>query len=161
MTLTTMETKTLWLFFTSTLRVYWNNAVKGAEFSTYDEISLEAIFESASFKDMDVQAADMNEDGYPDIIVTAYEWSDKSTTKLLVLQNDGNGGFGDINVLADDVQGFSRIAIGDFDGDGLDDIALNSSRRNMVFVFINNGRGTFERQIVDKSASSNKGNCCW
>ena len=26
----------------------------------------------------------------------------------------------------------------------------------MVFVFINNGRGTFERQIVDKSASSNK-----
>ena len=53
----------------------------------------------------------------------------QSTTKLLVLQNDGNGGFGDINVLADDVQGFSRIAIGDFDGDGLDDIALNASRR--------------------------------
>ena len=105
---------------------------------------------------MDVQAADMNEDGYPDIIVTAYEGFDKSTTALLVLQNDGNGGFSDINVLADDVQGFSRIAIGDFDGDGLDDIALNSMKRNMVFVFINNGRGTFERQIVDISASSNK-----
>ncbi len=140
---------------TGTLRIYWNFAGNG-KFSEYTDNSLDTIFSNVWFVDMDVQAADMNGDGSTDIVVTASELFDKSTTKLLLLQNDGSGGFNNMYVLAENVQGYARIAIGDFNADGSPDIALNMKKRNMVFVYINNGGGAYERKIVDRSTDSNK-----
>jgi len=85
-------------------------------------------------------AADLNGDGYLDLVVTG-----NYLTQAYVLLGNGDGtfgppvGFGLVN------QPFS-VAVADFDGDGKLDLALADFNNQAVAVLLGNGNGTFRPQ---------------
>ena len=84
----------------------------------------------------DIEVADFNVDGRPDIATTA-----PGSNVVQVLINNGAGGFNaPINTTSN---GAVRLASADFNRDCLPDLAVSRSSSNIVSIFLGNGSGGF------------------
>lgn len=95
-----------------------------------------------------VFVADFNKDGKPDLLVIDNPTTGSLTpTTLQVLPGNGDGTFqSPVNTAG--VSNFSVAAVGDFNGDGIPDVAMvslgnGSSNIGTVNIFLGNGNGTF------------------
>lgn len=101
--------------------------------------------------------ADLNGDGKLDLIIPIAVFTcadpahNSSGNTLMVLTNNGSGGFGVNATLFDPLVGFvaDAFAVGDFNGDGYVDLICGTSGPgcsggdNYLIVFTNNGSGDF------------------
>jgi hypothetical protein len=85
-----------------------------------------------------VAIADVNGDGFPDIVVT--NGTDNTVTVLL---GNGQGKFTAKPLIATGATPVS-VAIADFNGDSIPDLAVANSVGNSVSIFLGNGNGTFQ-----------------
>jgi hypothetical protein len=81
--------------------------------------------------------ADLNGDGYPDVI--AANWGDSN---LGVLLNNGDGTFGSYVLYSTDPDPTS-VAVGDVNGDGIPDLVIGTEYGTAVDVLPGKGDGTF------------------
>ena len=87
-----------------------------------------------------IAVSDFNGDGIPDLAVTTNDINDHA--KVVVLLGKGDGTFTTKSTLTvgDNPQ---FIAVGDFNGDGIPDLATSDQDDNTVTVLLGNGDGTF------------------
>jgi Bacterial Ig-like domain (group 3)/MBG domain (YGX type)/FG-GAP-like repeat len=86
---------------------------------------------------------DINGDGNPDIVV-ANDISDNQGNNITILLGNGDGTFGQATYLQGGVTSSGSVALADFNGDGILDIAATEEPANSVFIFLGNGDGTFQ-----------------
>ncbi len=97
-----------------------------------------------------IAIADLNGDGHPDIVVTN---SGGSPGSVGVLLGKGDGTF---NAQVTYNTGLNpwAVAVGDFNNDGIPDLAVaNNNNNNVVSVLLGKGNGTFQAQF--QSATGN------
>jgi uncharacterized protein (TIGR03437 family) len=100
-----------------------------------------------------VLAADFNHDGKPDLLV---QWL---SGQLAVALGNGDGTFGPdllATTLPDPVFGgpaLYDVVIGDFNGDGIPDLAGGGTRPGLICVALGNGDGTFGTVIINQGLS--------
>jgi hypothetical protein len=91
-----------------------------------------------------VQVADLDGDGHPDIVVT-----NRSSNSVSVLLGNGDGTFQPHQDFATGAGPFS-VAVGDFNGDGLPDLATANGDAGTVSVLLNQSTpGVFGFDILD------------
>ena len=89
----------------------------------------------------DIQAADINQDGKPDLVLAAEELSgsDFSTGGIIIMDGNGDGTFGARSQIASGNY-FESIAIADVNGDGIPDIEASQTstygQANTYFGFV-------------------------
>jgi len=100
----------------------------------------------------DVQCADFNNDGFPDLVT-----ADVDGYGISIFINDGMGGLNNAVSYSMDEQPL-RIFAGDLDNDGDIDIATaNYFSSNNIAIALNNGDGTFGTAVKYTVASSARG----
>ncbi len=82
-----------------------------------------------------IAAADLDGDGHADVVAT-----DTIFSKVYVLLGDGAGGFGPVTTY--DVSGVERMAIADYNGDTVPDLAV-TSQTDGLWLASGNGDGSF------------------
>ncbi len=93
-----------------------------------------------------VYVADMNNDGFQDIVTMVAENGDAGISRdVVILEGDGTGEFTQKVIEGSAKGGNSAIAVGDIDGDGLKDIVLCGwgSNGTCVEVLHNEGNGNW------------------
>jgi len=88
-----------------------------------------------------IASGDFNGDGIRDLAVVD-EPVYPSPTTVTILLGDGKGGFTTAQTLTQGA-GLESIAIGDFNGDGLADLAVVDTGASKVWIFLGNGNGSF------------------
>jgi N-acetylneuraminic acid mutarotase len=90
-----------------------------------------------------IAVGDFNGDGIPDFVVPDYSYNEGGFGESVqVFIGNGEGTFTPGETLATG-DGPYWIAVGDFNGDGIPDLAVVNALSNNVSVFIGNGDGTF------------------
>lgn len=97
----------------------------------------------------DVQPGDFDGDGDVDLVVAEFGWR-KTGRILLLKQTDFRNGEPIFEaVTLDDRHGTIHVPVADLNGDGrLDFVALISQEHETVVAFLNQGKGTFDKQVV-------------
>ena len=105
-----------------------------------------------------VAVADFNNDGHLDLVVANNKpgaVAGKTTGTISILLGVGDGTFGahtDIDITAGAsppvVAVPTAVAVGDFNGDGNQDIAVTDSAHNNVTILLGNGDGTFKPPVT-------------
>jgi hypothetical protein len=87
-----------------------------------------------------IVAGDFNGDGHPDLAAANY-----GSNEIMILLGDGAGGFSGTAVLSPCTAGALPIslAVGDFNGDGTEDLAAACDGGNNVAILLGNGSGSF------------------
>ena len=88
-----------------------------------------------------IVAGDFNNDGIPDLAI-----ADQTSGVLSIFQGDGSGGFTPFStspIFLELESGPLALAVGDFDGDGLLDLAFVDGSDPFVFVLQGDGTGNF------------------
>ncbi len=92
-----------------------------------------------------VAVGDFNNDGIPDLAVTNDDSTGGSLGSVAVLLGSGDGSFGPFHDYA--TGGVPQsLAVGDFDGDGNQDLAVGNLQTNNVGVLLGDGDGSFQTQ---------------
>jgi len=92
------------------------------------------------WSDVSVNTADLNGDGTLDVVV-----SSERADKIVWYANDGEGNFGEEQIIESDLEYLKYVRVADFDLDGDSDIAvLASSDLGRIVWFENKGDATFE-----------------
>jgi hypothetical protein len=103
-----------------------------------------------------IETADVNNDGYQDVIVTNTGMIGEGTT-ISVFINQGNGTFGNPSNYTVGA-GPSGIAAADFNNDGKIDLAVSNfgldGSGNTISLLINNGSGSFNSALTFPAGSS-------
>jgi hypothetical protein len=85
-------------------------------------------------------AGDLNNDGYPDLVV-----ANSGDNTVSVLLGKGDGSF-QAQVTYPTGSGPYSVAVGDFNGDGFPDLAVANFSDNTVSILLGKGDGTFQAQ---------------
>jgi hypothetical protein len=105
-------------------------------------VSLGAPVSTAQLGNMpDFRLADLDEDGHLDLAAAVY-----SAHSLAVLRGDGAGGFGAAQTYpaGQSVYGTANgVALGDWNGDGHLDAAVNDNANPYLYAYMGTGDGTF------------------
>ena len=86
---------------------------------------------------------DINGDGIPDLVI-ANDVSDVQGNNITILIGNGDGTFSQGTYLRGGVASSGSVALADFNGDGILDIAATEEPANNVFIFLGKGDGTFQ-----------------
>ncbi len=100
-----------------------------------------------------VQVADLNNDGKPDVVVAAYGGNDFSQGQINILLNNGDGTFANTQISAPRAYG---IVLGDFNRDGFVDMVVANIFADVSY-FQGNGNGTFAAAVSIASTASVNG----
>lgn len=117
----------------NTIYIYRNESNVGAISFNTSQIELTATGVTVGISGLDVK--DLNGDGFPDIVANPFI----SSANIFVFRNIGGPGtisFDDALVVTAPA-GLVNSVIGDFDGDGLSDVASSSVTDNAILVFRN------------------------
>jgi len=108
-----------------------------------------------------VSWADYNNDGYPDVFITGGASGGGSGGTAFLYQNNGGTGFTKISSF--DGADQSAVAWGDYNNDGYPDLLYTgrSSNVDKVFLYTNNGDGTFTKENTDVFTPSTFGSVAW
>lgn len=91
----------------------------------------------------DIKCADIDNDGLKDIIVaSSYE------DKVYWFKNLGNYSFSTLQIIAQNIDKPTSLAIGDIDNDGDNDIIVGVYNDENISLFRNNGNGNFNSQQI-------------
>lgn len=100
-----------------------------------------------------VIVADFNRDGHPDMLVIDSP-NNGSTNTIHVLLGNGDGTFQQPSIDSVATGALSAVVKGDFNGDGILDIAVTDSVNNTVTVLLGNGLGSFVAQTPMPTSST-------
>ncbi len=100
-------------------------------------------------KNLDVDvilAEDHDQDGDLDLLTVAFNSGEDI---FYIIDNDGSGTFSfEEKIIMDDVD-ITWPKFGDLNGDGLSDMVFSQRSNNEIFVQLNQGDGSFEKQSLD------------
>lgn len=97
-----------------------------------------------------VAIADLNGDGFNDVVTTSY-----NDNKLVWFANDGLGNFGSEQIISSTVIGPSQVYVRTIDNNATLDVTVSSYTGNEVVWFSNDGSGNFgTKNIIDNSIVS-------
>jgi hypothetical protein len=103
-----------------------------------------AVSSGAGLDPYAVAVGDFNGDGIPDLAVTNYYY----LQGVSILLGNGDGTFVHASSINDAADGWhNAVAVGDFNGDGIPDLAVTSIGSESVSVFLGNGDGTFQHAV--------------
>ena len=108
----------------------------------------DGTFQSASLfatgrEPWNLVVGDINGDGNPDLVV-ADDINDAQGNNITILLGNGDGSFRQGTYLMGGVTSSGSVALADFNGDGILDIAATEEPANNVFIFLGKGDGTFQ-----------------
>jgi hypothetical protein len=109
-----------------------------------------AMFFGAGFFTSDPVAADFNQDGKPDVVVTAAGFNGNSPAHLFLLPGNGDGTFQ--NKI--DVGLTDAVVVADINGDNKPDLVGALSQAGNVSLWLGNGDGTFQAPSSFAAGSS-------
>jgi len=103
-----------------------------------------------------VASADLNGDGYPDL-VTANTTLNSKTGTISVLLNNGKAGNGTFASAVNYTVGWQpyQVAIGDLNGDGYPDLAVTNNGSNTVSILFGSKTGAFTVQPTTLATCAN------
>jgi enediyne biosynthesis protein E4 len=138
------------LYFTSSAFGAPNALYRNRGDGTFEDVSVKSGITKAFGAGLGVMAVDLNDDGWPDLYVA----NDGNPNQLWINQKDGTfRNEADIRGAAVNADGMAEagmgIDIGDFDGNGSDDIFLTHLTREKSTLFVNRGEGYFEDRSVE------------
>jgi hypothetical protein len=105
-----------------------------------------------------IATGDFNGDGKADLAITSYNpnyWYGPGTVRVLL--GNGDGTFSQAGSITTDYAPDS-IAVGDFNGDGKQDLAVSNGEHSTLTVLLGNGDGTFTEI---SNPLSDSGDCSW
>jgi FG-GAP repeat. len=98
---------------------------------------------NTAYQPWNIAVGDINGDGNPDLVV-ADDTNDAQGKNITILPGNGDGTFRQGTYLVGGVTSSGSVALADFNGDGILDIAATEEPANNVFIFLGNGDGTFQ-----------------
>jgi hypothetical protein len=119
----------------------------GKSDGTYTKAATPSIQGPTSYP---IVSADFNGDGIPDLAVPLY-----GSNEIAILLGKGNGTFA--NPIMASVPGSNvnvgQVVVGDFNGDGIPDLAVIDSDNSVVDILLGNGDGTFTAETTNPPIS--------
>ncbi|MHB2151052.1 T9SS type A sorting domain-containing protein [Calditrichota bacterium LG25] len=133
-----------WINYASLIPAAGENFKWWAQQSDTTFLEMQEIIDS--YGGNDLQAADMNDDGYPDLVAAGY----KARTLDLWL-NDGTGTFATRLTIDQNLAYPRHVSVQDVDSDGDMDIALTIDQENKIVWYENDGLLNFTRHVLDSA----------
>ena len=110
-----------------------------------------ASFSTGLSRSAQMATADFNGDGIPDLAVT----DNSPNGGVAILLGDGNGGFSAPTVFRCGGSNPYGIAVGDFNGDGIPDLAVTNEMSGTIGILLGNGKGGFSTPAVFTTGGAN------